>query len=67
MRRRSTARIPSVLAERGLVTYRTLAQVDRYSHGADIFLRDVLTHFDLPHVAAAVRRAHSRWCRRWTP
>ena len=47
-------RIPSVRAERGLVSYRTLAQVDRYSHGAGIFLRGVLTRFDLPHVAAAV-------------
>ena len=47
-------RIPSVVAERGLLSYRTLAQVDRYTHGAGIFIRGVLNHFDLPQVAAAI-------------
>jgi len=47
-------RITTVVAERGLLSYRSLAQVDRYTHGAGIFIRDVLPHFDLPQVAAAV-------------
>jgi hypothetical protein len=47
-------RISSVVAERGLLSYRSLAQVDRYTHGAGIFVRDVLLHFDLPQVAAAL-------------
>ena len=47
-------RIVSVTAEHGLLSYRMLAQVDRYTHGAGIFLRGVLQHFDLPHVAAAI-------------
>lgn len=47
-------RVANVVAERGLLSYRTLAQVDRYTHGAGIFVRDVLLHFDLPHVAAAI-------------
>ncbi|MBI4874366.1 MAG: acetylxylan esterase [Acidobacteria bacterium] len=48
------ARIPSDIAERGLLSYRTLAQTDRYAHGAGIFVRDVLNYLDLPQVAAAV-------------
>jgi cephalosporin-C deacetylase-like acetyl esterase len=47
-------RIKSVVAERGLLSYRSLAQLDRYTHSAGIFLRGVLERFDLPHVAAAV-------------
>jgi cephalosporin-C deacetylase-like acetyl esterase len=47
-------RISSVIAQNGLATYRSLTQTDRYVHGADIFIRDVLLHYDLPHVAAAV-------------
>jgi cephalosporin-C deacetylase-like acetyl esterase len=47
-------RITSVVAERGLTSYKALAQVDRYTQGASIFIRDVLKRFDLPHVAAAI-------------
>jgi cephalosporin-C deacetylase-like acetyl esterase len=47
-------RIRAVTAERGLISYQSLTQVDRYLHGADIFVRDVLTRFDLPQVAAAI-------------
>jgi hypothetical protein len=47
-------RISSVVAERGLVSYKGLAQTDRYAHSAGIFARDVLLHFDLPAVAAAI-------------
>lgn len=48
------SRILSVIAERGLVSYSSLTQVDRYLHGASVFIRDVLLHFDLPQVAAAI-------------
>jgi pimeloyl-ACP methyl ester carboxylesterase len=47
-------RIVSVVCEGGLLAYRNLTEVDRYVHGADIFIPGVLKHFDLPHVAAAV-------------
>jgi cephalosporin-C deacetylase-like acetyl esterase len=47
-------RIDEVLCEDGLLSYRALAQVDRYLHGAGIFVPDVLKHFDLPQVAAAL-------------
>ena len=48
------ARISSVIAERGLLSYRSLAQVDRSLHTAGIFIPGVLKKFDLPHVAAAI-------------
>jgi cephalosporin-C deacetylase-like acetyl esterase len=47
-------RIRAAVCEGGLLSYRTLARTDRYRHGAGIFIRDVLLHFDLPHAAAAV-------------
>ncbi|MEK7406137.1 MAG: acetylxylan esterase, partial [Acidobacteriota bacterium] len=47
-------RIRGVIAERGLLTYRSLCEVDRYLHGAHIFIRDVLKSLDLPQVAAAI-------------
>jgi len=47
-------RIVSVVAERGLLSYRSLAQADLYTHNAGIFIRGVLQHFDLPQVAAAI-------------
>ncbi len=47
-------RIRSVVCEGGLLAYRTLTEVDRYLHGADIFIPGVLKHFDLPHVAATI-------------
>ena len=47
-------RIRAVVAERGLISYASLTDVDRYLHTAGVFIRDVLTHFDLPHVAAVI-------------
>jgi len=47
-------RIRTVVAERGLISYASLTRVDRYLHSAGVFVRDVLTSFDLPQVAAAV-------------
>jgi cephalosporin-C deacetylase-like acetyl esterase len=47
-------RIQAVVCDRGLLSYKSLAQSDRYHHGADIFLPGVLPRFDLPQVAAAV-------------
>jgi hypothetical protein len=49
-------RIQTVVCEGGLLSYRALTSVDRYLHGADVFIPDVLNHFDLPQVAAAVDR-----------
>lgn len=47
-------RIKSVVCHAGLLSYRSLTATDRYLHGADVFILDVLHHFDLPQVAAAV-------------
>jgi cephalosporin-C deacetylase-like acetyl esterase len=47
-------RIKSVVCHRGLLSYRSLTATDRYLHGADVFVLDVLNHFDLPQVAAVV-------------
>lgn len=47
-------RVRGLLADRALISYKSLMEVDRYVHGADVFIPDVLNHFDLPHVAGAV-------------
>jgi cephalosporin-C deacetylase-like acetyl esterase len=47
-------RIQGLIAVDGLLSYRTLTESDRYLYGADVFVRNVLLHFDLPQVAAAV-------------
>jgi hypothetical protein len=47
-------RISQAICEGGLLSYRTLTSSDRYLHGADIFIPDVLKYFDLPQVAAVV-------------
>ena len=47
-------RISDVTAERGLLSYRTLACADRYTHSTGIFIRDVLLSFDLPQLAAGL-------------
>lgn len=47
-------RIAATICDGGLVCYRNLAQADRYLHGANVFIPDVLRHLDLPQVAAAV-------------
>jgi dienelactone hydrolase len=47
-------RIKSVVCYEGLLSYRALTAVDRYLYGADVFILDVLNHFDLPQVAAMV-------------
>ena len=47
-------RIHSVICEGGLLSYQSLASADRYIHGANVFIRDVLLHFDLPDVAGCV-------------
>jgi cephalosporin-C deacetylase-like acetyl esterase len=48
-------RIEGVVCHGGLVSYRALTTGDRYVHGANIFIPDVLEHFDLPQVAAAAQ------------
>jgi cephalosporin-C deacetylase-like acetyl esterase len=47
-------RIRSLICVQSLLSYRSLTQVDRYRYGADVFVPDVLLHFDLPQVAAAI-------------
>jgi pimeloyl-ACP methyl ester carboxylesterase len=47
-------RIQSAICESSLVSYQCLALVDRYTQGANTFVRDVLLNFDLPDVAACV-------------
>ncbi len=47
-------RIRSLISVQSLLSYRSLTQVDRYLYGADVFVSDVLLHFDLPQVAAAI-------------
>lgn len=48
------ARILSVICDGGLLSYRCLTESDRYLHGANILVPNVLNHFDLPHVAATM-------------
>jgi pimeloyl-ACP methyl ester carboxylesterase len=48
------SRILSAVCEGGLISYRHLAFADRYVHGANVFIRDVLLNFDLPQVAGCV-------------
>ena len=47
-------RIQSAVCHQGLLTYRSLTSVDRYTQESSIFVRDVLTTFDLPQVAGAI-------------
>jgi cephalosporin-C deacetylase-like acetyl esterase len=47
-------RISSVTCNQGLLSYRSLVESDRYLYSADIFVPEVLLHFDLPEVAAAI-------------
>jgi cephalosporin-C deacetylase-like acetyl esterase len=45
-------RIAAAVCHGGLISYGSLTRGDRYLHGADVFIPDVLEHFDLPQVAA---------------
>jgi len=47
-------RVKALVAHGGLLSYRALTSVDRYLTESSVFIRDVLTRFDLPQVAAAV-------------
>lgn len=47
-------RVPNLICSGSLLSYRALAQSDRYLYGADVFVPDVLQYFDLPDIAAAV-------------
>jgi dienelactone hydrolase len=46
-------RIHAAVCHQGLLSYRALTSVDRYTQETSVFVRDVLTAFDLPQVAAA--------------
>jgi cephalosporin-C deacetylase-like acetyl esterase len=47
-------RLTDVTCERGLLSYRALAQVDRYTISSGLFVRDILTKIDLPQIAASL-------------
>jgi cephalosporin-C deacetylase-like acetyl esterase len=47
-------RIPNLICTGSLLSYRLLAQSDRYLYGADVFIPEILQYLDLPDVAAAV-------------
>ena len=47
-------RVTALLAHEGLLSYRALTRVDRYLTESSLFVRNVLTQFDLPQIAAAV-------------
>jgi cephalosporin-C deacetylase-like acetyl esterase len=47
-------RMSNIVLERGLLSYKTLAMVDRYTHSTGIFARDLLLHFDVPQVLAGL-------------
>jgi cephalosporin-C deacetylase-like acetyl esterase len=47
-------RIPNLICSRSLLSYRALAQSDRYLYGADVFVPEILQHFDLPDAAAVI-------------
>ena len=47
-------RIASLICTDCLLSYRTLAMVDRYLYAADVFIPDILHHFDLPEIAATI-------------
>ena len=47
-------RIQSAICDGGLLSYRSLTSVDRYDASSSVFVRNILVHFDLPQVAAAV-------------
>jgi cephalosporin-C deacetylase-like acetyl esterase len=48
------SRVRAVVCDGGLLSYHSLTASDLYLHSADVFVKDVLLHFDLPQVAAAV-------------
>ena len=48
------SRIQATVCDGGLLSYRSMTQVDRYLYSADVIIPDVLNHLDLPQVAAAV-------------
>jgi hypothetical protein len=51
-------RIQFLIADGGLLSYKTLVQSDRYKQGADIMIPGVLNQFDLPQASAAIADRH---------
>jgi cephalosporin-C deacetylase-like acetyl esterase len=47
-------RIQFVIADGGLLSYKSLAQSGRYKYGANVFVRSGLKYFDVPQIAAAI-------------
>ena len=51
-------RVRGVVADRGLLSYKSLTRVDRHRHGAAVLIPGVLERFDLPQVAASIADRH---------
>jgi cephalosporin-C deacetylase-like acetyl esterase len=51
-------RVQSLIAAGGLLSYKSLVRSEMYKHGADVFIRNGLKHFDLPQIAAAIAGRH---------
>ncbi len=51
-------RVRGVVADRGLLSYKSLTRVDRHRHGATVLIPGVLQQFDLPQVAASIADRH---------
>lgn len=47
-------RVLSVVCENGLLSYGSMTRADRYLYSVDIFVPNILRHFDLPQVAACI-------------
>jgi pimeloyl-ACP methyl ester carboxylesterase len=47
-------RVLALVCDSSLLSYASLTRVDRYLYSADVFIPNVLQHFDLPQVAACV-------------
>jgi hypothetical protein len=48
------SRIQFLIADNGLLSYKSLAQSGRYKYGANVFIRGGLKYFDLPMITAAI-------------
>jgi hypothetical protein len=47
-------RIRSLTCDECLLSYRSITESDRYLYDASVFIPDILSHLDLPEVAAAI-------------
>jgi hypothetical protein len=50
------SRVQAAVCDECLLSYAKLAGANKYLYGADIFVPDVLRHFDLPDIAASIAK-----------